>query len=160
MATMRWIFVAVLLVVGCSEEPEDMLEPEPMDMDAVVPIDADSKFTPELLDDAFGILGLEYTTDAPRGVVTISFLDEPLVGEDGGKLAGWTDYDLCTPHVEALGHHGTLAHELGHALGLPHVADPHNVMFETIWTEDLGPMTDEQTDQMQRSARYLATGCP
>ena len=55
----------------------------------------------------------------------------------------------CQPH--------TLAHELGHLLGLVHVSDPRNLMYEFGPTEELSPVLNLSQQTVAQSSPLLMT---
>jgi hypothetical protein len=55
----------------------------------------------------------------------------------------------CQPH--------TLAHELGHLLGLVHVSDPRNLMYEFGPTEELSPMLNLSQKTVAQSSPLVMT---
>lgn len=135
------------LISGCSseDEPEHRSDTVPIDPVAYLPA-----FSPETLEGAAEILGLELVerdTWGDHGAVVLIRVEEEVAG-----FRGYTEVENCTPVVWAIDNPNTLAHELGHALGLLHVDDRDNLLDRHGTGDDL---TDEQIDTMRQWAWWL-----
>lgn len=108
---------------------------------------------PSEVEDACGLLGIacEPSSDG-YGSLNLTLID---VG--GATLRGQgIDEPLCKPYAWSSPETITVAHELGHALGLHHVGDRENLMFpaEPHGTE----LTDHQRRVLERHADRIV-GC-
>lgn len=109
----------------------------------------------EVEDGAAEILGLELSREAyvpdHTGVVVIIRAKHPT--EHGGATLV---KERCVPVIWAHDRAITLAHELGHALGLEHVDDPGNLMHPDAAGLDLD---EDQIDFMRSSVWWLHENC-
>jgi len=136
------IAAAVVAVIGCGQPVPVQFKDRPGDA--------------EVVDEAFAILGIEYeTTNRTRGTIHIALVDD--YSEEAATGIRVLDA-RCYKAIVAERLPQTLAHELGHALGLGHcdeACEPANLMYSPSFGVGL---TDDQLDDLDRGRRRI-TGC-
>lgn len=140
---MRYLGAALLLLTlvipaGCSAV---------LPVNLVYPQDGDR----ELVERAGEILGVPIEfRDKEYGAVTLALADELGPNLDGwGEIGGWRDRE-CNYVAFAERNVLTIAHELGHTMGLRHTES--GLMIHNATESEL---TDEQLDTIERSAELL-----
>lgn len=111
---------------------------------------------PSTVTDACEIISQECVpVDDPHGAISIVLVDHTAAapGFEGRTLAGRTFLRPCRPIVWAVGDPVVLAHELGHALGLGHVSDPHRLMYHISGGTEV---TQHEQNVMDRHALWLS----
>ena len=140
--------LAVALCCACGEAV-------PVQLNAIEPADGDE----ELIEDAFAILGQPFEfSNRRRGTINIVLVD---LSEDrrGGRTIGREI--RCYKALVASRHASTIAHELGHLLGLGHTCEPPdcdaddatNLMSGDERNDDL--LTEEQMSELDKGRRRL-----
>jgi hypothetical protein len=143
------LFVLIVLLAACEEEPYGRSD--------VIPVHAVPFLEPhsaEVLAEAEDILGMEFEFE-PIGAGGAVVLFRA-TSEDGRHSGGETYVHSCAPVAWALDIDRSVAHEVGHALGLDHVDDPDNLMWPRLAGSDL---TEDQIDTMRLHAWYLLNKC-
>ena len=152
---MRTIALAALFLAGCAGPVPVYLQT----FDAAPgPITAPSPRVREVLDEGFGVWGLEYELVRPEarlrsyGAVDLTIVD---LAHGVDARVGGSAYQPapCRPRVGVDADGRLLAHELGHVWGLEHVEDPANLMF--FRAGDPGEITDEQYETVDREVSLL-----
>lgn len=121
---------------------------------SLVVIDARSDASEDIVQDACAVWDLTCVSTLEEvGAVMVILSDRPgLIEGSDVELGGLATVRACKPRVWSMDSHLVLAHELGHVLGLRHVADPNNVMHLSPGTET----TPDQTERVHRHAYRLA----
>lgn len=146
---MRWI--ALSLVMSACADADD--GPHRSDEVPVYQLLGFPPFAESTIDGAQEILGLEFIADEwDRGAIGMVWVERCI-----DDHCGATERGDCRPVVWAIDNDVTLAHELGHALGLLHeLDDPHNLMSPGATGTEL---TDDQIDQIRWKAWHLLNEC-
>lgn len=119
--------------------------------------------TSEILDDAFGFWGLQYTleNDQVRGrlVIDLVHLDPDKPQENIGTTA---DHGRCQIHIRSIFNWRTLSHEIGHAFGLSDV-EGSNTNIMNVDYQNLRMVEDDdilaslnQIDTVQEEAHSFS----
>jgi hypothetical protein len=101
--------------------------------------------------DVWGITCAPSLDERGAIVVLLTENDGRVEGSDR-MLGGLATPRACRPRLWSVDEPNTLAHEIGHVLGLDHHDDPDNVMFHAPGAH----VTPEQTARVQRHAHNLA----
>lgn len=95
-------------------------------------------------------------TESERGL-PVYLTQRDLIGPSGHATVGASAWDGIAIEVDATDANCVLVHEILHYVGLPHVEDPGNVMFETgAFPSECGELDANQVASISRLARVEA----
>ena len=161
-----WAVLSTLLL-GCGQPvPVNVLAIDRNDGPGGAPSAEDL----ELFEEAQAILGVEFEWSTREyGTIVVSLVSEPAPTGLGGTGVGPR---FCRPSVVSLRDARTIAHEVGHILGLPHICDDGDDTDPPACTDEhvgnlmhglRGPrewvdLNDDQQEEIEKGRRRI-TAC-